>query len=56
MHKRYAMFTPELIAEVKQRVANGEYQHNIAADIGCNQGRISEIKNDAEWVQKVLDK
>lgn len=38
-------FTPELIAQVHERLRNGEYQHDIAADIGCNQGRISEIKS-----------
>ncbi len=36
-------FTAEVIAYVLERLRNGEYQHDIAADLGCNQGRISEI-------------
>lgn len=35
--------TPEVIAQVRQRLAAGEYQHDIAADLRVNQGRISEI-------------
>ena len=49
-------FTPDLILAVKQRIVKGEYQHKIAADLDCNQGRISEINNNAEWVQNILDK
>jgi hypothetical protein len=49
-------FTPDLIIQIRKRIASGnEYQQDIAAELGCNQGRISEIKNNAEWVQKVLD-
>ncbi len=40
-----AKITPELIKEVRQRLAAGEYQHDIAAELHLNQGRISEIKN-----------
>lgn len=32
------------IIQIKIRLANGEYQHRIAADFDLNQGRISEIK------------
>lgn len=35
--------TPEIIAEILRRLALGDYQHDIAADLGINQGRISEI-------------
>lgn len=28
---------------VRERLANGEIQHDIAADLGINQGRISEV-------------
>ncbi|MCB2046756.1 MAG: hypothetical protein KDE32_00860 [Novosphingobium sp.] len=40
-----APYTPEVFREVKARLAAGEYQHDIAADLGWNQGRISEVKN-----------
>jgi hypothetical protein len=30
--------------EVKRRIASGEYQHDIAASLGWNQGRVSEVK------------
>lgn len=39
-----AKLTPEIIREIKFRIDKGEYQHDIAADLGINQGRISEIK------------
>lgn len=29
---------------IKARILRGDYQHDIAADYGLNQGRISEIK------------
>lgn len=38
-----APYTPENFRLVKARIAAGEYQHDIAADLGWNQGRISEI-------------
>lgn len=38
-----APYTPETYREVKRRLADGEYQHDIAADLGWNQGRISEV-------------
>ena len=38
-----AKLTPELIAEIRRRLACGEYQHDIAAELHVNQGRISEI-------------
>ena len=28
---------------VRARIAGGEHQHDIAADLGWNQGRISEV-------------
>ena len=37
------ILTPEIVAEVRRRLAAGEYQHKIAADLGINQGRISEV-------------
>lgn len=36
-------FTSEVIFYVRQRLQAGDFQHDIAADLGCNQGRISEI-------------
>lgn len=39
-----APYTPEVFCEVKRRLAAGEFQHDIAADLGWNQGRVSEVK------------
>ena len=39
-----ALLNDETIWEVRRRLAEGEFQHDIAADLGINQGRISEIK------------
>jgi hypothetical protein len=36
--------TPEAYAEVRRRLQMGHLQHDIAADLGWNQGRISEVK------------
>ena len=44
MAKKRIELTPEVIASVKERIRKGEFQHDIAADLGINQGRISEIK------------
>ena len=38
-----AKLTAEIIREIKRRLALGEYQHDIAASLGLNQGRISEV-------------
>lgn len=38
-----AKLTPEIIAEIRARLSLGDYQHDIAADLGINQGRISEV-------------
>lgn len=35
--------TPEQVSIIKSRLAQGDYQHRIAADFALNQGRISEI-------------
>jgi len=35
--------TAQDIADIKARLRLGEYQHDIAADYGLNQGRVSEI-------------
>lgn len=40
-----AKITADLVREVRQRLAAGEYQHDIAAELHLNKGRISEIKN-----------
>lgn len=39
-----APYTAETFKMVKDRLAAGEYQHDIAADLGWNQGRVSEVK------------
>ena len=33
-----------LAIEICRRIQSGEYNHDIAADYGLNQGRISEIR------------
>ncbi len=38
-----AKLTAEIIAEIRRRLSLGHYQHDIAADLGINQGRISEV-------------
>lgn len=38
-----APMTPDIYRAVKLRLAAGELQHDIAADLGWNQGRVSEI-------------
>ena len=35
--------TNQTIREIKRRLALGHFQHDIAADLGINQGRISEV-------------
>lgn len=39
-----APLTDETIYEIRRRLASGELQHDIAADLGLNQGRVSEVK------------
>jgi len=44
--KRFrAKLNDETIRIIQARLALGELQHDIAADLGINQGRISEVKN-----------
>jgi predicted transcriptional regulator len=38
-----ARLTEDIIREIRRRLRLGEFQHDIAADLGINQGRISEI-------------
>lgn len=38
-----AHLTSNTILEILERLKNGEFQHDIAADYGLNQGRVSEI-------------
>ncbi len=39
-----APLNPETYHVIKLRLAAGELQHDIAADLGLNQGRVSEVK------------
>lgn len=39
-----AKLNDETIREILRRLALGEFQHDIAADLGINQGRVSEVK------------
>lgn len=38
-----APYTPDVFREIKARIAAGEFQHDIAASLGWNQGRVSEV-------------
>jgi len=38
-----AKLDDETIREIQRRLALGEMQHDIAADLGINQGRVSEV-------------
>lgn len=38
-----APYTAKVFSLVKARIADGDYQHDIAADLGWNQGRVSEV-------------
>lgn len=39
-----AVLNDETIREIQRRLALGDLQHDIAADLGINQGRVSEVK------------
>jgi transcriptional regulator with XRE-family HTH domain len=43
--RKRAPMCEETYREIKRRLALGDIQHDIAADLGINQGRISEVKN-----------
>ena len=43
-NRKRALLNDEVIWEIRRRLANGEFQHDIAADLSINQGRISEVK------------
>ena len=38
-----AKLNDETIREIRRRLALGHFQHDIAADLGINQGRVSEV-------------
>lgn len=42
--------TTQDIVDIKLRLRRGDYQHDIAADYGLNQGRISEINTGKRGV------
>lgn len=46
MKKRSTPMSAALVVEIKTLLATGQYhQHQIAAMLGVNQGRISEVKH-----------
>ena len=46
MKKRSNPMSPEMVKKIKALLDEGKYfQHQIAAMVGVNQGRISEVKN-----------
>jgi hypothetical protein len=38
-----AQLTDDIIRAIWVRLRRGDYQHDIAADLGLNQGRVSEV-------------
>lgn len=38
-----AKLTDEVIRNIWERLRVGHFQHDIAADLGLNQGRVSEV-------------
>lgn len=38
-----ARLTDDVIRAIWERLRRGEFQHDIAADLGLNQGRVSEV-------------
>jgi hypothetical protein len=42
-HRKRAPLSAETIRIIKKRLALGHFQHDIAADLGINQGRVSEV-------------
>ncbi len=42
--RRRSRLTDETIRSIWKRLRSGDFQHDIAADLGINQGRVSEVK------------
>jgi DNA-binding transcriptional regulator YiaG len=57
-NRKRATLDDETIREIRRRLAEGDYQHDIAADLGINQGRVSEVNtgkrhpSNDNWVGK----
>jgi predicted XRE-type DNA-binding protein len=44
--KKSSRMSPELVRQIKELLRSGlYYQHQIAAMLGINQGRVSEVKH-----------
>lgn len=41
--RKRAKLTEETIRAIWKRLRSGQFQHDIAADLGINQGRVSEV-------------
>lgn len=42
--RKRAKMTDDTIRKIWDRLRAGHFQHDIAADLGLNQGRVSEVK------------
>ena len=42
-NRKRAPLNDETIWEIRRRLRLGQFQHDIAADLGINQGRVSEV-------------
>lgn len=49
--RKRARLSETVIREILERLRRGDYQHDIAADYGVNQGRISEINTGKRGVR-----
>ena len=41
--RKRAKLTDDIIRAIWSRLRKGDFQHDIAADLGINQGRVSEV-------------
>lgn len=50
MRRKSPKLTPDIAAKIKHLLGLGEFnQHDIAAEFGINQGRVSEINTGKKW-------
>ncbi len=42
--RKRAPMSADTYRTIRERLAKGHFQHDIAADLGINQGRVSEVK------------
>ena len=50
-YRRSPRLTREMASQIKQRLAKGISQHDIAAEFGINQGRVSEVNTGRRFAE-----